>query len=196
LQKPSKIVRLVYDITSRKLVRYFLQGLIFVAPIGITATLLFQMLAFVDRLIPIEIPGLGILIVVSSITLLGMLGSTIFAKPVFELLENLINHVPVVKILYSSLKDFMDAFVGKEKKFTQPVMVLTSGESNLHMIGFITKNDLTELGMEGMVAVYFPDSYNFSGRVYAVSKEFVKPINASSTEVMKFLVSGGVSGLR
>jgi uncharacterized membrane protein len=194
MQKPSKIVQMVTDITSRRLIRYFLQGMLFVAPISITAYIMYKMFMFVDGLIEIDIPGLGLLIVFGSITLLGALASTIFAKPLFDLMENLLNHLPVVKVLYSSLKDFMDAFVGKDKKFTQPVMVLTSGESNLHMVGFVTKNNLAELGLEGMVAVYFPHSYNFSGNVYLVSKEFVKPINASATEVMKFVVSGGVAG--
>ena len=195
MQKPSKMVQLITEITSRKLIRYFLQGIIFVGPISITVFIMYKMFMFVDGLIDIEIPGLGMLIVFSSITILGALASTIFAKPIFDLLENLINHLPVVKILYSSLKDFMDAFVGKDKKFTQPVLILTSGESNLHMIGFVTKPDMSEIGLPGMAAVYFPHSYNFSGNVYLVSKEFIKPIAASSTEVMKFVVSGGVAGL-
>ncbi|MBC7390931.1 MAG: DUF502 domain-containing protein [Opitutaceae bacterium] len=195
MQKPSKIVQLITEITSRKLIRYFLQGILFVGPISITVFIMYKMFMFVDGLIDIDIPGLGMLIVFGSITLLGALASTIFAKPLFDLLENLLNHLPVVKVLYSSLKDFMDAFVGKDKKFTQPVLILTSGESNLHMIGFVTKPDMSEIGLPGMAAVYFPHSYNFSGNVYLVSKEFIKPIAASSTEVMKFVVSGGVAGL-
>lgn len=194
-KRPSKIVQLITEITSKRLIRYFLQGILFVAPIGITAFIMYRMFTFIDGLIQIDIPGLGILIVFSSITILGALASTIFAKPLFDLLENLLNHLPVVKVLYSSLRDFMDAFVGKDKKFTQPVLVLISGESNMHAMGFVTKNDLTEIGLPGMVAVYFPHSYNFSGNVYVVSKEFVTPIQASATEIMKFIVSGGVAGL-
>lgn len=194
-KRPSKIVQLITEITSKRLIRYFLQGILFVAPISITVFIMYRMFTFIDGLIQIDIPGLGIVIVFSSITLLGALASTIFAKPLFDLLENLLNHLPVVKVLYSSLKDFMDAFVGKDKKFTQPVLVLVSGESNMHAMGFVTKNDLTEIGLPGMVAVYFPHSYNFSGNVYVVSKEFVTPIQASATEIMKFIVSGGVAGL-
>lgn len=195
MQRPSKIVQLVTDITSRRLIRYFLQGILFVAPISITAYIMYKMFTFVDGLIEIDIPGIGLLIVFSSITILGALASTIFAKPLFDLMENLLNHLPVVKVLYSSLKDFMDAFMGKDKKFTQPVMVLTSGESDLHMIGFVTKNDLSEWGLTDMVAVYFPHSYNFSGNVYIVSKHLVKPIHASPSDVMKFIVTGGVTGI-
>lgn len=195
MQRPSKIVQIVTDITSRRLIRYFLQGILFVAPISITAYIVYKMFTFVDGLIEIDIPGIGLLIVFSSITILGALASTIFAKPLFDLMENLLNHLPVVKVLYSSLKDFMDAFVGKDKKFTQPVLVLTSGESDLHMVGFVTKNDLSEWGLTDMVAVYFPHSYNFSGNVYIVSKDLVKPINASPSDVMKFVVTGGVAGI-
>lgn len=195
MQRPSKIVQIVTDITSRRLIRYFLQGILFVAPISITAYIMYKMFTFVDGLIEIDIPGIGLLIVFSSITILGALASTIFAKPLFDLMENLLNHLPVVKVLYSSLKDFMDAFMGKDKKFTQPVLVLTSGESDLHMIGFVTKNDLSEWGLTDMVAVYFPHSYNFSGNVYIVAKDLVKPINASPSDVMKFIVTGGVTGI-
>jgi uncharacterized membrane protein len=195
MQRPSKIVQIVTDITSRRLIRYFLQGILFVAPISITAYIMYKMFTFVDGLIEIDIPGIGLLIVFSSITILGALASTIFAKPLFDLMENLLNHLPVVKVLYSSLKDFMDAFMGKDKKFTQPVLVLTSGESDLHMIGFVTKNDLSEWGLKDMVAVYFPHSYNFSGNVYIVSKDLVKPINALPSDVMKFIVTGGVTGI-
>jgi len=195
MQRPSKIVQIVTDITSRRLIRYFLQGILFVAPISITAYIMYKMFTFVDGLIEIDIPGIGLLIVFSSITVLGALASTIFAKPLFDLMENLLNHLPVVKVLYSSLKDFMDAFMGKDKKFTQPVLVLTSGESDLHMVGFVTKNDLSEWGLKDMVAVYFPHSYNFSGNVYIVSKDLVKPIHASPSDVMKFIVTGGVTGI-
>lgn len=195
MQRPSKIVQIVTDITSRRLIRYFLQGILFVAPISITAYIMYKMFTFVDGLIEIDIPGIGLLIVFSSITILGALASTIFAKPLFDLMENLLNHLPVVKVLYSSLKDFMDAFMGKDKKFTQPVLVLTSGESDLHMVGFVTKNDLSEWGLKDMVAVYFPHSYNFSGNVYIVAKDLVKPINASPSDVMKFIVTGGVTGI-
>jgi uncharacterized membrane protein len=195
MHRPSKIVQIVTDITSRRLIRYFLQGILFVAPISITAYIMYKMFTFVDGLIEIDIPGIGILIVFSSITILGALASTIFAKPLFDLMENLLNHLPVVKVLYSSLKDFMDAFMGKDKKFTQPVLVLTSGESDLHMVGFVTKNDLSEWGLNEMVAVYFPHSYNFSGNVYIVAKDLVKPINASPSDVMKFIVTGGVTGI-
>ena len=61
-------------------------------------------------------------------------------------------------------------------------------------IGFITNEDLEKLKInEGRVLVYIPHSYNFSGNLYVVEKKYITPIDASSSEVMKLIVSGGVA---
>jgi uncharacterized membrane protein len=102
----------------------------------------------------------------------------------------------LIKLIYSSIKDLIGAFVGDKRKFNKPVLVTINKENNLHQIGFVTQEDLADLGLDDMVAVYFPHSYAFSGNHFLVSRSSVKPLNISGPAAMKFIVSGGVSGFR
>lgn len=187
-----------------KLIRYFFQGLLLISPLAITIYAIVVSLEFVDgllikyltKLIGFRIPGLGLLIIFTFITLIGVLGSSILIKPILNSLDKLISQAPLVKIIYTSIKDFMSAFVGKDKKFTEPVLVKMNRESDIEKLGFITQHDLTLLGIEsGKVAVYLPHSYNFSGNLFIVPAINVTPIKANSTEVMKFIVTAGVTSI-
>ena len=187
----------------KKIFFYFLQGLILVAPFGITIYIVVLIFMFFNNLIsgifgdlfPFNIPGFGLLVVFVAITLLGLLARTVIARPVKKMWNKLLDKAPLLKLVYSSLKDLMNAFVGKEKKFNHPVRVKVNLVSDLEKLGFLTREDLLELGIEGkMVAVYFPHSYNFSGEMFIVPAEHVTPLDASPSEVMKFIVSGGAAG--
>ncbi|NVO20467.1 MAG: DUF502 domain-containing protein [Bacteroidetes bacterium] len=187
-----------------KLIRYFLQGLLLLAPIAITVYALVVLFEFVDgllisyltELIGFRIPGLGLIIILATITLVGLMGSTILFKPIINSIDRLVSQAPLVNIIYTSIKDFMSAFVGKDKKFNEPVLVKVNKDSELEKLGFITQHDLTKLGLEkGKVAVYLPHSYNFSGNLFIVSSENVRPIDASPAEVMKFIVTAGVTSI-
>jgi uncharacterized membrane protein len=101
-----------------------------------------------------------------------------------------------VKLIYSSIKDILAAFVGDKKTFNKPVLVTINKENQLYRIGFITQNDLSDLGLKEMVVVYFPQSYAVAGDHYVVPKESIKPLNVPGPVAMKFIVSGGVSGFR
>ncbi len=187
-----------------KLIRYFFQGLLLISPLAITIYAIVVSLEFIDglliqyltRIIGFKIPGLGFIIIVSFITLIGVLGSSILIKPILNSLDRLISQAPLVKIIYTSIKDFMSAFVGKDKKFTEPVLVKVNKDSDLEKLGFITQHDLTILGIEaGKVAVYLPHSYNFSGNLFIVPAANVKALNANSAEIMKFIVTAGVTAV-
>lgn len=179
----------------KRVIRYFLQGLLFVLPIGITLYIIITAIQWLDNLIPAKIPGLGLLIILFTITFVGFLGNTLIAKPILFFLEGILNRLPLVRIIYSSLKDLISAFVGDKKKFDQPVLVTLHAASNLRKVGFITQKDLSQLGLANAVAVYLPHSYNFSGNLFIIDTAYVTPIEGSATEIMKFVVSGGVSGL-
>jgi uncharacterized membrane protein len=187
----------------KKIFFYFLQGLILVAPFGITIYIVVLIFRFFNNLIsgifgdlfPFNIPGFGLLVVFFAIALLGFFARTVIARPVKKMWNKLLDKAPLLKLVYSSLKDLMNAFVGKEKKFNHPVRVKVNLVSELEKLGFLTREDLLELGIEGkMVAVYFPHSYNFSGEMFIVPAEHVTPLDASPSEVMKFIVSGGAAG--
>ncbi|MFO8068210.1 MAG: DUF502 domain-containing protein [Bacteroidales bacterium] len=178
----------------RKIASYFLQGFLYIAPISITVYVIYISVEFLDGLIPAAFPGLGILLIFAGITLIGFLGSFLIRSPFSYLFNKLVDQIPIVKILYSSIKDLMSAFVGQKKKFTEPVMVLMNKENKVYKLGFITEKDLSVIGLgSDMVAVYLPHSYNFSGNLFVVAAESVTPIKAPSAEIMKFIVSGGVT---
>ncbi len=182
-----------------RFLNYFLQGLLYIAPIGITIWIIYNVFIEIDGLfswiIPnVKIPGLGIISVITIITILGYFGKFFFTLPLTRLLNKILAKTPLIKLIYTSIKDLLKAFVGKEKKFTEPVLVRVNNISNIEKVGFLTNRDLKDLGInEGKVAVYFPHSYAFSGELYIVPASDVTPIDKQSSEVMKFIVSGGVS---
>jgi uncharacterized membrane protein len=106
------------------------------------------------------------------------------------------NRIPLVKIIYSTVKDLLGAVVGDKRKFNKPVLVRINKENDLHQIGFVTQSDLTELGLHQMIVVYIPHSYAISGNHFFVPKENIQPLKISGPTAMKFIVSGGVSGFR
>ena len=190
----------------RRIFNFFLQGLLFVVPIAVTIYVLIKSILWIDGLLPfqipvkipwldkIEIPGLGLLVIFSVIAIIGFLGSRYIRNPFFVYLERWIERAPLTKLIYTSVKDLINAFVGEKKSFNHPVMVLVEKDTQLHRIGFITKEDVTELGMKkDMVAVYLPFSYGFNGQLVIVPRENVKQIDASGTDMMKFIISGGVT---
>lgn len=177
------------------LIKYFFRGLLLVIPIGLTIYILVAAVKWMDSLLSLTYPGSGILIIVVGITVIGYIGSTLIAKPIVDFFERLLNRLPLVRIIYSSLKDLISAFVGDKKKFNQPVLVTINKHSDLQKLGFITQVDLANLGIKEKIAVYLPHSYNFSGDLYIVPKENVVPIQNSGADIMKFIVSGGIAAV-
>lgn len=143
---------------------------------------------------PIYIPGLGIISVVIIIMIAGLIVTNIITEPIKNWFNRWVNRIPLFKFLYSSIKDLTEAFVGDEKKFNEPVLVEVN-EFGLKKIGFLTQKDLSSIGLPGEVAVYFPYSYSFAGQVVIVSADKIKPIEKGAGDMMKFVISGGVSGL-
>jgi uncharacterized membrane protein len=189
------------------LLTYFVKGLIVVVPIGAAAFLIFWGVAKIDEALnlsgifltdskgqPIYIPGLGILNVMIIILVVGILVTNVITDPIKQWINRWINRLPLFKFLYSSIKDLTEAFVGEDKKFNEPVLVEIN-EFGLKKVGFLVQKDLAKIGLPGEVAVYFPFSYSFAGQVVVISSEKVKPIDRSAADMMKFVISGGVSGL-
>jgi uncharacterized membrane protein len=185
----------------KKIFRYFLQGLLLAAPAGITLFVVFWVFDAIDGpvrhfirdIFGVQIPGSGLVVTFTVITILGWMGQSFLFTPVTRLFERLLEKAPIVKMIYTSLTDFFNAFVGEKRKFTRPVLVKVNLVSNLEKIGFITTDDLTELGLKDKVVVLFPHSYNWSGEMFIVPIEHVTPLNLPPGEVMKFVVTGGVT---
>lgn len=190
----------------KKIINHFFQGLLFTVPIAVTLWVLFHAILWIDSLLPFqipikvpgfpdfEIPGLGLLAIFVLVSTIGFLGTKYIRNPFFAYIEKVIDKAPMAKLIYTSVKDLISAFVGEKKRFNHPVMVKLEKNSDAYRIGFITNDDLTGIGMgQEMVAVYLPFSYSFMGELIIVLRENVKPINSSGTHMMKFIISGGVT---
>ncbi len=185
---------------GRTLLRYFLQGLFFLGPIVLTFYIIIAFVGLIDKMIPVEkfdFIGRDIIIIAIVFTTVGFLSTTFVFKPFFSYLERIILSIPLAKIIYTALKDLFSAFVTEKRKFDRPVLVVMNKNSGIKKMGFITDDDVSLLSEDqGDVAVYFPHSYNFSGNLFIVPKDNVLLLkNISSSEAMKFIVSGGVTNL-
>ncbi|MDQ3047579.1 MAG: DUF502 domain-containing protein [Bacteroidota bacterium] len=188
----------------KQILRYFIQGLIITVPVAITVFVVWKLIAFVGSIFsvfgtiisPVIDPFIVIVFACAIIFTMGLLGSSIILRPMFIMFDNAMEHTPFIKTVYSSIKDLLSAFVGSKKRFNRPVLVTINKENNIQQLGFITQDDLTELNLnKGTVAVYVPLSYSFSGNLLIVPSDHITVVDASSSEVMKFIVSGGVTDI-
>jgi uncharacterized membrane protein len=174
--------------------KYFLRGVLFFVPVATKVWVIIKSFIFIDSIIPIKFPGLGALTLLSTIFIFGVLASTVLAQPFIFWGNEFLKSAPLIKTIYTSIKDLVSAFVGTQKKFDRPVLVKLNPNSELRKIGFLTSDDLSELNLgEELVSVYLPHSYAFSGNLFVVPRSQVSPIDAKPSDVMKYIVSGGVT---
>jgi len=184
------------------LLRSFFRGLLFVVPVAATVYVVYWLFVKVDNLFDLEkligwsAPGITALIVIVAITLIGLLASNFLTAWLVRLAESLFTRMPLAKLVYSSIKDLLEAFVGEKKRFDKPVLVSLGDQVGGEVLGFITREDLEWLARKDRVAVYFPQSYNFAGSLVIFPRDRLTPIAADSSHVMQFIVSGGVSGAK
>ena len=197
-----------------KLIYYFFQGLIILAPIVITAWAVVSLFNFVDGILPNllrtlfpemvkldvqgnpeKIPGLGFLTVVVIVLFVGYISSLFFVSKLVNLFDTILEKTPGIKLIYTTVKDFLEAFAGNKRKFDKPVLVSVD-DKDVWRLGFITQTDVSQFGLTGYYCVYVPHSYAFSGITYMVQKDRIKVLNdVKSADAMKFIVSGGVTDL-
>jgi uncharacterized membrane protein len=177
----------------KKISQYFLQGLLFLVPLVVTIYVIYWVFVRVDRLLSLPVPGLGFVVTIGLVTLVGFVASNFLTKNLVQLVDKVFTRLPLVKMIYTAIKDLVNAFVGDKKSFNQPVQVTIDRESNLRVIGFATRDSLDSIGIKDSMAVYLPQSYNFAGNLIVVDREQVTPMTADPGEVMKLIVSGGVS---
>lgn len=170
---------------------YFLNGLLLVLPVAATFLILSYAIVTIDGLIPLPIPGLGLVLVILLVTAIGYLGRNLFLQPFVKIFERALEKAPFVNVIYQSAREFTEAFLGTEKKFDHPVL-WEIGNSGILRVGFLTQDSMTSLDLVDHVGVYVPHSYNFSGNFFIVEKSKVRPLSISSSLAMRFAVTGGV----
>lgn len=174
--------------------RYFLRGLVITTPVALTFWVVWWVVSTVDNFLPIGIPGAGIVVTVLTITLIGALASNLVTRGVVSGLDKLLARLPFVRLLYSSTKDLLNAFVGEQRRFNRPVRARFDEAGQVWTLGFVTAEGSDRLGMPGFVAVYVPQAYNFAGNLIILPAAHVEPVEGEAAEIMAFIVSGGVSG--
>jgi uncharacterized membrane protein len=192
--------------TFRRLFQYFLQGMLVLAPIAITIYAAYWLVTSIDDLIPILTVtneegkvivrnfGLGFLLVVISITVVGYLSNFFIQTRIFSFFDRMLERAPGIKFIYTTVKDFFEAFAGEKKKFNKPVLA-NIDDNDVWRVGFLTQEDMHDFGLDKYVAVYIPMSYSIAGNVYLIPASRIKHIDAEVTpaEAMKFAISGGVT---
>lgn len=181
-----------FKTVSAKAIKYFLRGVLITLPLAGIIWVINVLTNKFDALLNFENSyGLSVVIILLGLTFIGFIGSWLLLKPILDIIDDLLKKVPGVKVIYTLIKDFLEAFVGEKRKFSEPVAVEMN--NGLYKMGFVTHKDLSSIQFDGYVAVYFPHSYNFSGNVFLVPVGKIKAINGNSSDVMKFIVTGGVT---
>ena len=183
----------------RLFIRSFIQGLIIIGPLAITVWVIWSVVFSIDNLVPSvseKFPGLIFFIVIFGTTFIGFFGNKfIIGRLIVDGVDYVLEHIPGIKFLYTSLKDVLGSFVGDKKKFNVPVWVKTNETPEIWRIGFLTQADMSVVNLDQMIAVYLPHSYAVSGWVIITKYTNVKEVTGmSAAEAMKFAVSGGVAG--
>lgn len=180
----------------RRLFNYFLRGLVVVVPIGVTIWVCYRIFHAIDELLGFTVAGLGFAILIALVTLVGFLASTIVAKQIGDAFDGVLQRLPFVHLLYSSTKDMLNAFVGEKRRFDKPVLISMTADGSVKVFGFLTAESLVSLGVKDSVTVYVPTSYSVAGHVIVVPASRITRVDADAAEVMAYIVSGGVTGVR
>lgn len=192
---------------AKKLLQYFLQGMLILAPVAITLYALYFVVSTIDGWLPIfstideqgrvhvQNYGLGFVIIIAALIVIGYFSSFFITGRIVSFLDKFMQKTPGLKHIYGTTRDFFEAFAGDKKKFTQNVLANVD-DNDVWRIGFVTREDMSDFGLKDFVSVYVPMAYSVAGNVYIIPKNRIKPIlHYSSTQTMKFAVSGGVTDL-
>ena len=190
----------------------FFQGVVLLAAFGVTFCVVVSLFNWVDNFLPNllnfifpqqfaevngqipKVTGLGFLVAIALVLVVGWLSSLFFVERLMSTFDKILEKTPGVKLIYSSVKDFLEAFAGNKKKFDEPVLVNVDS-TDVWRIGFITQKNTVHFGMDQFVTVYVPHSYAISGITFIVPTTRIKklPKGVSAAEAMKYVVSGGVT---
>ncbi len=176
-----------------RLLNYFLRGLVVVVPLALTLYVCAVIFTTIDNLLGLRVPGVGFVITLVIITFIGFLASSFVTRSLIGALDRMLDRLPFVRLLYSSAKDMLNAFVGEKKRFDKPVLVSITADRAVKVLAFLTSESLASLGISEMVTVYMPQSYGFAGHILVVPADRVERIDADAAEVMAFIISGGVT---
>lgn len=181
------------------LFKYFISGLVVLLPLAITIYFIVEVVRWLSTVLSSSIYFIILPGILVSIIIVGYLTQSYFDRSGLTIFEKYISKIPLISLVYFSLKDITKALTGQNKKFSSPVAVKMSS-IGIMKLGFITQQELDcfddKEDNERLVAVYFPHSYNFSGNLFLVPKENVTPLHVNAANHMKYIVTGGIMDSR
>ena len=190
--------------------RYFLAGLLVTAPLGITALIAWWIINFIDEWVtpfiptkynpetylPFSLPGLGLLILFISLTLIGALTAGLMGRWVVRTGERILNRMPVVRSVYSAIKQIFETILAQQSNAFREAVLIEYPRRGIWAIGFITgttKGEVQNLTLEETVNIFLPTTPNpTSGFLLFVPREEVVPLDMSVEEAVKMVISGGI----
>jgi len=178
-----------------RLISYFARGCLVLLPVVATAYVIYFVVTAVDSLLGLSVPGLGLAIALLLVTGVGFFVSNVVGRRLYGWFDQLMSRLPVAKLLYTSIRDLVQAFVGEERRFGRPVAVRLTPGGELKLMGFLSRTSVPALGHPDHVVVYVPQAYNIAGQVLLVPASQVEALDVPSSELLAFLLSGGASGL-
>ncbi len=178
----------------KPLIKSFLNGCLVIVPTVATLYVVYLVFLKIDGLLGLRIPGLGFLVTIALITAIGALTTNVVGKRLVGLPDRLLTRLPLIKLIYTALRDLMAALVGQKKTFERPVLATLSEDGALQAFGFVTREDLSAFGLPDHVAVYLPQSVNFAGQLVVLPRARVRALEVESSQLFPFIVSGGIAG--
>lgn len=179
----------------KTIIKYFLQGTLVSVPLLVTIYVIYELFVRLDGLIPLEVPGLGLLIIVGALVAIGFIANHFISDRIQTWFERMIKKAPLINLIYTAVKDVLSALVGEKRSFSKPVLVQLGSEPEVRRIGFVTDKSFAQLAGLGeeYMSVYCPHSYNISGNIYLVRRDRIEKLDLPASDVMKYLVSAGVT---
>lgn len=189
--------------TMKSIVKNFINGILTIVPIILVIYVIYKTFLFLDGLLGNTlkpylkedyIPGIGLVSTLILITFLGWLSTKYISGKIIRLIDRLLEKIPVVKTIYSVIKDTVQSFLGEKKSFSKVALVVIPG-TEMRSLGFITSEQLEDFysPLKDYVAVYIPQTFQVAGFTFLIPKEQVEMIDVKPEEAMKFILSGGMT---
>ncbi|WP_108671224.1 DUF502 domain-containing protein [Peribacillus acanthi] len=187
----------------KRILKNFVNGILLIVPIAAVIYVVYKMFVFFDGLLgnylrsymkEDYIPGIGIILTILSITLIGWLSTQFILGSLFRFIDRILSKIPIVKTIYSVIKDTVHSFLGEKKSFSK-VVLIKQPNSHLTSVGFITSENVGDFYNEykEYVAVYIPQTFQVAGFTFLVPKDQVTVIEVKAEDAMKFVLSGGMT---
>jgi len=193
-----------------RLRNYFLAGILITAPVGLTVYIAWLFISWVDdtvlplvppqynpdNYLPFSIPGIGLIIVLVVLTVIGAVTAGIFGRVTRQLMESILNRLPIIRSLYSAIKQITETVLANKSSAFRECVLVEFPRKNAWTIAFVTgatPADVASSVSDDLVTLYVPTTPNpTSGYLIFVPREEVRPLDMTVEDGIKLIVSGGI----